>query len=172
MGRLFGLFLLLWMDLGVNGQETMDIFIHDLVVTFKLASPTIIYDSDEGVPEICYTSQWILCLSSKQHESDQNEMINETYGKKYYILVSYRVSRGLLQFWHLFFLGFGGKISVSRVNRRLGGRAQKQSQAQIFLLNFIAFLIQNDIFLYIKWGYFLKYIYIYIKQVILYHKMK
>ena len=70
------------MDLGVNGQEAMDIFINDLVGTFKLASPTIMYDGDEGAPEICYTSQWTLCLSSKLHESEQKELTNANNGKK------------------------------------------------------------------------------------------
>ena len=42
----------------------MDIFIKDLVATFQFTSPTILYD--EEVPEICYTSQWLLCLSTNQ----------------------------------------------------------------------------------------------------------
>ena len=77
MERLLGLFLLLWMGSGVNGQGTMHVFINDLIATFQatfqLASPTIIYDSNEGVPEICYASQWVLCLSSSQHERDIKE---------------------------------------------------------------------------------------------------
>ena len=48
----------------------MDIFVKDLVATFKLASPTIIYEGDEEVLELCYTSQWMLCLSTNQHEND------------------------------------------------------------------------------------------------------
>ena len=64
MERLLDLFLLLWRATGVNGQGTMDIFINDLVATFQLTSPTILYD--EEVPETCYTSQWVLCLSTNQ----------------------------------------------------------------------------------------------------------
>ena len=64
MERLFHIFLLLWMGTRVNGQETMDIFIKDLVATFQLNSPTIIYDKDDEIPEICYDSHWVLCLSS------------------------------------------------------------------------------------------------------------
>ena len=71
MRKLFSLILLLWMDLRVNGQDKiMNIFIKDLIATFKFTSPTILYDSDEGLPEICHTSQWVLCLSSDQHERD------------------------------------------------------------------------------------------------------
>ena len=71
MRRLVSLILLLLMDSIVNGQMTiMDIFIKDLLATFKFTSPTILYDSEEGVPEICYTSQWIVCLSTDLHNDD------------------------------------------------------------------------------------------------------
>ena len=73
MGRLLGLFLLLWMSLRVDGQEPMDVFINDLVATFQLTSPTILYDNDDAIPEICYASQWVFCLSLNQHESDVKE---------------------------------------------------------------------------------------------------
>ena len=58
----------------VSGQETMDVFINDLVATFQLASPTILYDNDDEIPEICYEAQWVLCLSSSQHERDLKEL--------------------------------------------------------------------------------------------------
>ena len=74
MERLLGIFLLLWMGLKVNGQEQMDVFINDLIVTFQLNSPTILYDNDDEIPEICYASQWVLCLSSNQHERDIKEL--------------------------------------------------------------------------------------------------
>ena len=61
MESLFGLFLPLWVAARVNGQGTIDIFINNLVDTFKLTSPTIIYD--EEVPEICYNSPRVLCVS-------------------------------------------------------------------------------------------------------------
>ena len=63
------LFLILRLDLRINGEETMDAFINDLVTTFKLVSPTILYNNDYEIPEICYASQWVLCLSSNQHEN-------------------------------------------------------------------------------------------------------
>ena len=63
--RLLGLFLLLWMVIKrANGEETISSFIRDIMTTFKLNSPTIIYDSDEA-PDICFTDQWVLCLSSQ-----------------------------------------------------------------------------------------------------------
>ena len=62
------------MDLGTNGEETMDAFINDLVATFNLTSPTIIFDNEDDIPEICYASHWVLCLPSKQHERDLKEL--------------------------------------------------------------------------------------------------
>ena len=48
-------------------------------------------------------------------------------------------------------------IMVSRVNRKLVGRAKKQSQSQT-QKSLFHFMIENDIFLYIKWGYFWKFL--------------
>ena len=62
IGRLRCLLLLLWMDLRVSGEEDISSFIRDIMATFGLASPTIVYNSDETAPEICYTDQWVLCL--------------------------------------------------------------------------------------------------------------
>ena len=74
MARLFVLFLLLWKESRVNGQETMDIFLNDLVAAFKFTSPTILYDSDDQIPEICFASHWVLCLSSNHDGSDLKEL--------------------------------------------------------------------------------------------------
>ena len=61
--RLLGLNLLLWVA-SVNGDDNIDSFLRDLISTFQLTSPAIVYDTDEP-PEICYTDEWVLCLSSK-----------------------------------------------------------------------------------------------------------
>ena len=68
MKKILGLILLLWMSYCAKGEEAMNIFIKDLIDTFKLASPAILYNSDEGIPEICYSSHWILCMPSNQHD--------------------------------------------------------------------------------------------------------
>ena len=75
MVRLLGLLLLLWIDLWVNGEEELDVFINDIAATFQLSSPTIIFDG-EDVPEVCYTSPWLLCLPSNQPEIDLKELPN------------------------------------------------------------------------------------------------
>ena len=54
----------------------MNPFIFDLVSTFQLTSPTILYDNDAEIPEICYDSQWVLCLSSNEHERGLNKIPN------------------------------------------------------------------------------------------------
>ena len=60
----------------IRGQETMNVFIKDLVAAFQLTSPTILYDNDDEIPDICYTSQRVLCLSS----SDPQEMADRESG--------------------------------------------------------------------------------------------
>ena len=62
IGRLRCLLLLIWMDLSVSGDKDISSFIRDIMATFGLASPTIVYNKDETAPEICYTEQWVLCL--------------------------------------------------------------------------------------------------------------
>ena len=41
-------------------EDNMDGFISDLILSFRLTSPTIIYHCD--APEICFTTPWVLCL--------------------------------------------------------------------------------------------------------------
>ena len=64
--------LLFWMDLGVNGEDTISSFIRDMMATFQLNSPTIMYGGDEA-PEICYTDQWVLCLSTQATQVPQRD---------------------------------------------------------------------------------------------------
>ena len=76
--RLVGLFLLLWMSLTVSGEEElMNRFSQDLISTFQLTSPTVLYDSDEA-PEICYADQRVLCLLIKENEQMLNMVHSET----------------------------------------------------------------------------------------------
>ena len=46
----------------VNGEATNNIFLKDIISTFRLTSPTVVYNSDEEAPDICYTNQRVLCL--------------------------------------------------------------------------------------------------------------
>ena len=74
---LIGPLLLLWMDCSrVNGEDTISSFIRDMLATFELTSPTIVYGGDEA-PDICYTDQWVLCLSSQVTQSDPKEFAND-----------------------------------------------------------------------------------------------
>ena len=74
IGRLRNLFLpllLLWgMDFGVDGKEAISNFIKDVMAAFQLTSPTIVYDSEEP-PEICFNSQWVLCMPLQYQEEEE-----------------------------------------------------------------------------------------------------
>ena len=76
IGRLRSLFLpllLLWgMDFGVDGEEAISNFIKDVMAAFQLTSPTIVYDSEEP-PEICFNSQWVLCMPLQYQEETDSE---------------------------------------------------------------------------------------------------
>ena len=64
---LFGLFL------RVNCDDMLNSFITDIISTFKLTSPTIIYHGE--APEICMT-HWVLCLD----QENQQEILNNSRG--------------------------------------------------------------------------------------------
>ena len=68
-------------ETSVNGEEKIDVFLRDIIDTFQMTSPTIVYDSDEEAPEICYTDEWVLCLHpgmpSWYPEDDQKKLEND-----------------------------------------------------------------------------------------------
>ena len=68
IGRPAGL-LFLVMNCRVNADDIISSFVRDMMATFHLSLPTIVYDGDEA-PEICYTDQWVLCVSSQIEKSD------------------------------------------------------------------------------------------------------
>ena len=69
--RLIGLFLLLWMTATVSGQDgLMNNFVNDIISTFNLTLPTVLYDSNEP-PQICYENtpqRRVLCLQVTEEE--------------------------------------------------------------------------------------------------------
>ena len=69
--RLVGPFILLWMTATVSGQEDLiNQFVHDIISTFNLTLPTVLYDSDEA-PQICYENtpeRRVLCLLATEEE--------------------------------------------------------------------------------------------------------
>ena len=70
------LLLLLGIDFGVNGEEAISNFINDVMVAFQLTSPTIVYDTEEP-PEICFKSQWVLCMPLQyEDQTDSEELAN------------------------------------------------------------------------------------------------
>ena len=73
VGRgLLGLAFTVCMFQCVNGKDSLNVFISDVISTFGLISPTIVYTSYEA-PEICMTRKWVLCLSQDK-DDEQNEL--------------------------------------------------------------------------------------------------
>ena len=79
--RLVGLIILLWMTSRVTGQEDLlNNFVQDVVSTFNLTLPTVLYDSDEP-PQICYENtpeRRVLCLLVTEEEQKISIDINDT----------------------------------------------------------------------------------------------
>ena len=75
------IFFLVLMDLGAKGEDNINVFIEDIITTFSLTSPTIVYNSEEA-PDICHKAQWVLCLHpgmpSWYPEDDTKKLANES----------------------------------------------------------------------------------------------
>ena len=55
----------------IGADDVTSAFVKDISKTFNLKSPTILHIKDE-VPIVCWTYQWVLCLS---HEDNENELV-------------------------------------------------------------------------------------------------
>ena len=54
--------VLFWMvPSAISYEDNLNSFITDVITTFKLVSPTIVYHGNE--PEICFKHNWVLCLN-------------------------------------------------------------------------------------------------------------
>ena len=60
------LVLILMLPNATKCDENMSRFISDLISSYNLISPTIIYHG--GAPEICFTSHWVLCLNTEKEQ--------------------------------------------------------------------------------------------------------
>ena len=83
--KLLCLLLLLWVDLRVNADEDSSKFIRDIMSTFRLRSPTIIYNEYEAAPDICYYGNRVLCLHpglpSWYPKDETKSLANKSEGK-------------------------------------------------------------------------------------------
>ena len=85
----------------VKGDGKTDNFLGDILSTFKLISPTIIYSNDEA-PKICLTRQWVLCLSNSQeteHSQVAEHIQTMFYDRKQdsILFVGHQSDQGLLE---------------------------------------------------------------------------
>ena len=53
--------------------RALEIFIGDIIDTYQLISPTLIFLDEDAIPEICKIRPWILCLADNQ-EIEQNQL--------------------------------------------------------------------------------------------------
>ena len=57
-------------------SKQLETFVGDIIDTWKLTLPTILYDDE--APEICYADQRVLCLMIKENEQMMRIDHNET----------------------------------------------------------------------------------------------
>ena len=76
-----GLILMLLTHQGVDCNELLDAFIGDVISTFGLTSPTLVYASDEA-PDICRTYIWVSCLNQGHDQKELAEHIVMQYKKR------------------------------------------------------------------------------------------
>ena len=79
-------FLSCMVFMGLNavarGENNTDMFLQDIITTFRLTSPTIFYNKDEEAPDICHSAEWVLCLhsglTSWYPEDDAKMLVNNS----------------------------------------------------------------------------------------------
>ena len=65
MKAVYGFLLrIVLMGLKARGKTNTNVFLQDIITTFRLTSPTILYNKDEESPAICHSAEWVLCLHS------------------------------------------------------------------------------------------------------------
>ena len=86
-------------------ENNTNMFLLDIITTFRLTSPTIVYNEDEEAPDICYSAQWVLCLhsgltswypeydskrlakDSKNSQNNSKKLVNNSTGDFKYITI-------------------------------------------------------------------------------------
>ena len=68
MKKLSYLILLLQILKGIHGEDHFEGFLDDLIKEWNLQSPTIVVHA--GPPDICLTSQWVLCIFCKMDSTE------------------------------------------------------------------------------------------------------
>ena len=61
--------LVFWLSSKVNGEEPIDQFIVHIIETWKVLSPTIVYNGD--MPESCYALNFVLCLHNENENKEE-----------------------------------------------------------------------------------------------------
>ena len=85
MKAVYGLLsCIVFMGLRARGKNNTNVFLQDIITTFRLTSPTILYNKDEEAPDICHSAEWVLCLhsglTSWYPEDDAKKIIDNSAG--------------------------------------------------------------------------------------------
>ena len=96
MCELFRLFLLVSIcSCGYGANHTFELFIEDIIVTWKLISPTIVVD--ENLLEACRTLPWVLCLAGDTNELAEHLDVMHHGRKHDAIIIANKGQKKLLQ---------------------------------------------------------------------------
>ena len=68
---------------GLVETEGRDKFVKDLMETWQIRSPTIIYQDD--LPELCMKRQWVLCLSNDRDTNELAQHLVEIYHQRKHV---------------------------------------------------------------------------------------
>ena len=75
---------IVFVGFGARGENNANGFLQDIITTFRLTSPTILYNKDEEAPDICHSAEWVLCLHSGlmswYPEDDAKTMMDDSTG--------------------------------------------------------------------------------------------
>ena len=76
--------VLMGLSSGISGEKIANMFLQDIITTFRLTSAIIVYNKDEEAPDVCYSAEWVLCLhsglTSWYPEDDARNMVDDSTG--------------------------------------------------------------------------------------------
>ena len=66
----------------VQGSAEVGKFVEDIIVKWRLRSPTIVMGEDTGIPQLCFRHQWVLCLTSDMDSHEVTDQLANTFRKR------------------------------------------------------------------------------------------
>ena len=81
---MLGFFLCWMLPIVVLSDDVLNGFIKDIISTFKLQSPTLVYHGQ--APELCFTHHWVLCMNLEFEQG----ILMDAKGKSIFISKSFQ----------------------------------------------------------------------------------